>query len=214
MRRFISPITGLVAALVISIGLCDTTARANFVVTTDTVNAAPGSTGFVQVRLATDSGSNTLSGFSFKVTLTGASVRFTGVDSSTTNPYVFGANGSGTLSFDTFPTTVVTVSDDYLAISPTFATLAPNTTYGLARFAFQVDGNAANGLRPITFTVGPVTQFVNANNIPYSSTQVSLVNGGINVQGANPVPVPAGLVLGFIGMGCFGVTRRFWNKKA
>ena len=56
--------------------------------------------------------------------------------------------------------------------------------------------------------------YANAAGIPISL--IELVDD-INFERANPtnpVPAPAGLVLGFIGMGFAGLTRRLWTKKA
>jgi hypothetical protein len=130
------------------------------------VNASPGGAGLVQVTLTNDSAvSQTLSAFSIELAVGGGGTTFTSVDDQTALPYVFGASGTGVLSFNTFPNTTFIASDVFLSL-PGFITLSPGETVGLSRVAFAVDPFAAAGSRSITFVAGASTQFVDGSGNP------------------------------------------------
>jgi hypothetical protein len=165
-------------------------------ISSETVTASPGSTGFVQVLLTNDFGtSQTLSGFSVDLLLSGLGVLFTGIDDQTSPPYVFDGFGTGALTFDPFPNSGFIASD--ISFNPDgFVTLTPGQTVGLGRIAFAVDGTAAAGLRPITFVAGPTTQLVDSLNNPYADSDLSFSSGGIDVQSNNAVvPEPASAIV-------------------
>jgi hypothetical protein len=212
MRLWTRLLPSLAAALA-AVSLTPAGARAGFIVSSQTVTAAPGSTGYVQILLTNDSAtSQTLSGFSVDLALGGSGVRFTGVDDQTTPGYVFNGFGTGTLTFNLFPNAGFIGSD--VSLNPDgFVTLAAGQTYGLARIAFEVDGTAAAGLRAITFTPGPTTQFTDAAGNPYAGSGVALTSGGIDVQAPDvrPVPAPGSAVLLLTGGG-FGLCVA-WRRR-
>ena len=179
---------------------------AMFVVSSQVVNATPGSTGFVEVTLTNNFlDAKTLSGFSLEVDLAPSGVTFTGVDETTsTAPYVFGAEGFGLLSFDLFPNTHFE-ANDLSGSMDGFVTLAAGQTVGLLRAAFSVAGGAADGLREISFVPGVTSEFVDGVNFDsYADTDIQFQNGGINVQGgAAAVPEPTSLSL--FAMSSFGL---------
>lgn len=200
------PSTRQVSLLVIAlstIGTIPATSRAEFIVSAETVTAAPGNTGFVQILLTNAfATSETLSSFSVDIALGGTGGQFTGVDDQTSLAYVFDGFGTGTLTFDTFPNAGFILSDISLNTDG-FVTLSAGQTVGLGRIAYEVDSNAAEGLRPITFITGPTTLFTDAANNVYADSDISLHSGGITVQGsASAVPEPSAVVLFVIGSGC------------
>lgn len=211
MRLSTRQVSLLVVALS-TVGAVPAAVRAEFIVSAETVTVAPGSTGFVQILLMNAfATSETLSSFSVDMALGGTGVQFTGVDDQTNPAYVFDGFGTGTLTFDTFPNAGFILSDVSLNADG-FVTLSAGQTVGLGRIAFEVDNNAAQGLRPITFTRGPTTLFTDAANNVYADSDVSLQSGGINVQGsASAVPEPTTATLLVIGSGCGLFVA--WRKK-
>jgi hypothetical protein len=189
----------LLASLLIGLGsfiVATGSTQAAIIVSSQTVLSAPGDSGYVQILLENDDNtSRTFSGFSLDISLAGAGVQFTGVDDQTSPAYIFGASGSGTLSFDVFPNSSFIASDFSLDQSG-FVTVAPAEMVGLARIAFVVNSTAADGLREITFTIGSTTQFTDDQSEVYADTQFSFLSGGIDVQGdAATVPEPSSVVL-------------------
>lgn len=184
-------------------------ARAALIVSAQTVNVAPGASGFVEVSLTnTFATPQTLSAFSLDIALGGAGVSFTNVSDQTTSPYVFGALGTGVLSFDAFPNTQFIASDISLAPAG-FVTLNPGSTFGLARIGFAVDPGAGSGLRAITFVPGLATQFADDSNTALASTALAFTAGGINVQGAaQPVPEPSSMAIFLVGAASCAAARR------
>jgi hypothetical protein len=210
----LSPIRQLIPLLlaVAVVGGTPCLARAGFTVSSQTVTATPGTIGSVQVLLTNNFGtSQTLSGFSLDIALGGSGVRFTGVDDQTSPAYLFNGAGTGTLTFDPFPNSGFIASDISLSLSG-FVTLAPGQTAGLARIAFEVDSTAVAGLRPITFTPGFTTQFLDGAGTPYADADISLGSGGIDVQRSEiVVPEPSSAVLCLVGTGC-GLLAA-WRKR-
>lgn len=205
----------LVVALA-ALGITPAPVRAALIVSGETVNATPGSTGFVQVVLTNSFATpQTISGFSVEIALGGAGVHFTGVDDQTSPAFVFDGVGTGTLAFDTFPNTGFILSDVVdLNLNPDgFVTVPAGQTVGLGRLAFSVDTTATGGLRPITFTpAGDVTLFTDAANATYAPSTISMTNGAINVQGSvAAIPEPSSALL-WLGGACCGLLAA-WRKR-
>jgi hypothetical protein len=209
-----SPRPTLLALALLVLALVPSLAPAGFIVSSETVTTTPGGTGYVQILLTNDSDTTeTLSAFSVDLVLGGSGVRFTSVDDLTTPGYVFGGTGTGALTFDLFPNTGFIGSD--VSLSPDgYVTLDAGATYGLARIAFEADGTAALGLRPISFVPGATTLFIDGGGNPYAESSISFRSGGVDVQSpvsAVPAPASAGMVL--LGAACslcvaWGKTRR------
>jgi hypothetical protein len=214
MQLSFRPVLLLLFCLSAVIGVASPSARGGVIISSETVFAAPGSSGFVQISLTNDfSTSQTLSAFSIDLSLSGADVVFTGVDALTSSSYVFNGIGLGTLSFDPFPTTSF-IASDVVILPPGFATLAAGQTYGLARIGFDVSGGASAGLRPITFTIGSATEFLDEFGAPYASSDLSFTNGGVNVQGfTTTVPEPASAAIFLINIGCALFASRMVSRR-
>lgn len=196
------------------LGLTSLVAQAAIVVSAETVSAAPGSTGYVEVFLQNSSAvPEELSAFSGDLVLSGSGVRFTGVDDQTTRPYVFGSEGTGVLSFDSFPNTGFIASDISLNAAG-FVSLLPGATYGLARVQFDVASAASGGLRPITFKIGPTTELVNELGVPYAAPNLAFTSGGINVLGpVAAVPEPSSTAIFLIGSGSTILAARKRSRR-
>jgi hypothetical protein len=212
MRTIVRPAVRLLL-LVAPLALAPAPARAEFTISSQSVTATPGSTGFVEILLTNNfATTQTLSGFSVDLSLVSLGVpdvRFTNVDSLTTPAYVFNTTGSGTLTFDVFPNTGFNANDvSFSAFG--FEELAAGATYGLARIHYEVDVTAPAGLRPITFTLGAGTLFSDGGNNPYANADLAFSSGGIDVQAAaSAVPAPPGVVLAAAGgLTLFGYSRR------
>lgn len=194
-----SPRPTLLALALLVLTLMPSLAPAGFIVSSETVTTTPGGAGYVQILLTNDSDTTeTLSAFSVDLVLGGSGVRFTGVDDQTTTGYVFGGTGTGALTFDLFPNTGFIGSDVSLLSPDGYVTLDAGATYGLARIAFEADGTAALGLRPISFVPGATTLFIDGDGNPYADASISFRSGGVDVQApvpAVPVPASAGMVL-------------------
>lgn len=183
--------------------------QAALIVTVETVTAAPGDTGLLEVVISSDI-EQRLSGFSVELALGGSQAQFTNVDSATTDPYVFGAESFGILADPGFPNTGFYFSDISANLDG-FVTLNAGETYGLGRVAFAIDSNAAAGFRPITFVLGATTQFDDDLVNPIAG--ITFVSGGIDVDAtvAQAVPEPATLGLFLVGGSCallLGAVRR------
>lgn len=188
-------------------------AQAAIIISAETVSAAPGSAGFVQILLKNDSTSpQELAGFSVDIGLSGSGVHFTGADDVTSPTYVFAGVGTGTLTFDSFPNTAFIASDVDTDFSG-FVTLAPDATYGLARVSFSVDAGAVAGLRTISFATGPSTQLVDGSFAIIADA--SLQPGGINVleSAAPTVPEPASW-MSFLGAACLLLVRSRRSRRS
>ena len=198
--------------ITLTLGLClglllgESSCRAGFTVTVETVTSAPGTSGFLEVFLTNTSTSDqTLSGFSIDLNLGGSGVVLTSVDNLTTPPYVFGGSGTGVLAFDPFPNSGFILSDIFIA-QPGFTTLAGAQTVGLGRIGFRVLSGAAPGLRPLAIVNGLGTEFADASNNVISD--LTLIADGVVVTGTASVPGPAALLQLATALGMIGEARR------
>ncbi len=184
--------------------------HAGLVVTTTPVSATPGSTGYFDVRLTNDSApARTLAAFSLDLQVS-AGVLITSVDASTSSPYVFGADGTGTLTFDALPASTVNISDLDLSADG-FVTLAAGQTVGLGRVGYQIAANAPTGPVTISFVNGPVTLLLSASGPPYPDSVLTITPGSFEVApdtGAVPEPSSALMLLGGLGLVASVARRR------
>jgi MYXO-CTERM domain-containing protein len=200
--RQLSPLALLLATA--GVGLDPADARAALIVSVGTATVTPGSSGSVQVLL-TNTGPNAadVSGFSLALSLGNAPAQFTGVGSPTTPGYIFGNEGSGSLTFDTFPNRAF-IASDFSFNANGFVTVQPGRTVGLADVGFSTSGLAPFGFLPIRLVPGPTTAVYDANGNPYTAGVV-FANGGVSVT---PEPASAGVFLLAAATGYFVVRRR------
>lgn len=184
--------------------------QAGLVVSTTPVAANPGDAGFFEILLTNDSAPDrTLAAFSLDLEV-GAGVLVTSVDEATTSaPYVFGADGSGQLTFDPLPASAVSISDLDFSLDG-FVTIGAGDTVGLARVGYQIAANAPAGPVSISFVKGPVTLILSAAGPAYPDTIVTTNPGTIDVNpGTGTVPEPStALMVALGGLGLAASVRR------
>jgi hypothetical protein len=182
-------------------------ARADLLMQVSDSTALVGGTGSFEVSLTSTGGSFDVAGFSFELSVLGASgVTFTGVDTSTViNPYIFGTFQSPPpFSFDTFPNTSFTASDVDFAL-PGFTTLNSGDTFALGRVTYQIAANATPGPATVSFLdLGVATSL---SDVTGASIAFTTSNGTIDIR-PNGVPEPSTLLVTAIGMSSAWVFRR------
>jgi hypothetical protein len=201
------------AAAIAVLGAAPGTAQAGFIISSETLETAPGDTGYVQILLKNDSTTALdLTSFSVGISLDGSGVQFTGFDNQTNPSYVFGFSGIGLMTTNSLPSTATVFSDisfDFNTFELVPISVGAGETVGLVRIAFEVDDSAATGLRAITFS-GLTTQITDADSNSYAAESVSFTADGINVQGNGsvvPTPEPTSAVLLVTGLGCLGLFK-------
>jgi hypothetical protein len=178
--------------------------RSELIVDVEMVSADPGDSGFLQVLLTNDSATDRdLSGFSVDLELIGPGVQLISADDQTTPGYLFGASGSGILTFDPFPNAGFLLQDLFLD-APGFTTLGAGQTVGLGRIAFRVAGDAAAGFRPLVILPGPGTEFTDGDSLPIAGLVLS--DGGIMV-GMTAIPEPSTMLMCLGALALVGGTR-------
>ncbi|MDG3005620.1 PEP-CTERM sorting domain-containing protein [Paludisphaera mucosa] len=200
------------APAVLALFLADAPCRAGFVVTTTAVVANQGGTGYFEVLLTNDSAPDrTLSAYSIDIQV-GPGVWMTSVDDATSvAAFVFGSEGTGTLSFDPLPANFVNVSDLSTSLDG-FVTVAANQTVSLGRIGYSVASNAAPGLVPITFVMGPGTMLLSGSGVSYPSSVLSFAPGTFEVVGSGTaVPEPSSVLLSLSGVGLLAAAG--WARR-
>jgi hypothetical protein len=178
--------------------------RSELIVGVETVSADPGESGFLQVLLTNDSATDReLSGFSVDLGLIGPGVQLVTLDDQTAPGYIFGASGSGSLTFDPFPNGGFLLQDLFLD-TPGFTTLGAGQTVGLGRIGFRVAEDASAGFRPLVILPGPGTEFTGGDSLPIAGLILS--DGGIMV-GMTPIPEPSTLAMCLGTLAFVGGTR-------
>jgi hypothetical protein len=192
-------------------------ARADIVLSIQSVSAAAGSTGnALDVTLMNTGQAATaaIGAFSFELIASTNNVTFTGVNISTsTAPYIFdglglfGANiGTGT---GTNPPTVS--ASDLFSVIGSGTVVGAGAKVGLGRVLFDVPAGAPAG--PITLTFDPIATSLSDTTFPVPvGIAATLGTGTITVTGTGPgvpepsVPVLAGLTL------AIGLAARYFKK--
>jgi hypothetical protein len=198
LRNLFTPLTALVAA-----ALWGSTAQANitFSIEPATVFAVPGDTGDsfdVVLTNSLDGSAVTIATFSFEVSVTDPDITLTGANFDTVAAsYIFAGQSldqdtSTPLNSDTGQTLDAGDQSDASGV-----TLDPGESLALGHVTFDVEGNAAPGIFPVTFTGG--SGAVGENRLLDASfNQINidiLTAGSIDV-----VPEPSSLLLMLAGI--------------
>lgn len=184
------------AAGVVACFLIPATARADLIVSVQSVSAAVGSSdNGIDVELTNNGATDlTIAGFSFGISIANSDISFTDANTSTIEPYIF--DGNSLFGPDlTGPTSgqSLSTSDAYSGFN-SGATLDAGATLGLGHVLFDVSPGAASGVFPVDLAVFPTTSLADesGNNIPIDK----LVSGSITITGpTSPVPEPSSMLL-------------------
>jgi hypothetical protein len=184
--RFVSLLVAGVAACLFG----PATARADIVISVQSVTAVAGSSGNgIDVDL-TNSGpsSMTIGGFSFGISIANPAISFTDANTATAVSYIFGGNSLFGPDL-TGPTSGQTLSaSDLFSIPLAGVTLSAGSTVGLGHVLFDVAPGAASGFFPVNLTPFPTTSLSDAfgSDLPVST----LLGGSITIPSA-VVPEPS-----------------------
>ena len=182
--------------------LAPVSARADLLLSVDSVVALAGSSGnSLDVELTNTGSPVTIGGFSFGVVTPGSDISFTDANTSTALTYIFAGNSL----FG--PDLTGPVAGQSLSTSDVFATPGGGTTLGtgatvsLANLLFDVSAGASAGVFPVAFEPFPVTSLSDAsgNNLDIST----LSAGSITIEPtAVPEPSTLALLAGFLILTC------------
>lgn len=168
-------------------------AQASVILTMQTVMATAGSTGnSLQITLTNDDPvfSIDVSGFNFLIHSTSPNINFTSALFNTAFPYIFAGNSfdeDNMLPLNTSSGQSLAASDSADNV-PTFTTVGPGATFGIADILFDIAPNALNGFDAIVFDTDPANTSVSDQN-GMAIQIASFVNGGVITSS---VPEPAG----------------------
>lgn len=208
----------LLAAGVAACLLGPATARANLIVSVQSVTAKAGSSANgLDVEL-TNLGPSALmiAGFSFGISIANSNISFTDADTSTAAPYIFDGNSlfgpdlTGPVSGQSLSTS------DLFSIPLSGVTLNAGTTVGLGHILFDVAPGAGNGSFPVGLALFPTTSLSDefGNDIPIDT----LSSGRITIMpAAAPEPSSITMLLSLVAVlaATVGWRRRagyrYWN---
>jgi hypothetical protein len=186
-----------------------TAARADMIVSVQSVSAFSGSSGNTLDVTLTNSGPGdvTIGGFSFIITAGDAGIDFTMATTGTTlAPYIFAGHSLFGPEIDTSHGQTLAASDAY-DVAQMGATVGAGATVGLGHVFFDVASSEPAGPVSVTFdTEGTSLSDPNGGNIPidrFNDGTITVING----QGP-PVPEPSTFVLGAIGAVLLAWKRR------
>lgn len=196
--RSLRALTLLALAL---LGLSAAPARASLDLTITNSTTSPGGVGSFEVVLSSSGGTFDVSAFSFQLQVASNSgVLFTSVTTNTTTaPYIFGTLQTPPFSFNTFPNTDFIASDSSQT-DPFFASVTPQSSFGLGRVTYSVAPGTAFG--PVTVSIvgttgaNRTTEVLDIDGNPFP---ITTTNGTIAVAGAVPEPASALLVVAGLG---------------
>lgn len=177
------------AVLAIVVLLLSVPAKADIVLTLESVTGAPGSTGTFDVLLSnTGPAAQNIAGFNFELTTADTNVTFTDVTTATTTaPYIFPTSFFGP-DITTFATGQSVEAGD---LDGTFngTDVASGATYGLGNVSFAIAQGAVNGeTAEIDFSADASTSLSdnNTNIVDFTAEP-----GTITVQTSTTVPEPS-----------------------
>jgi hypothetical protein len=183
------------------------------------VTVPPGFAGTLELDLlnpSTNTQSFNVAGFQFELQVPISSgVLFTNATTSTTAaPYIFAGNsiadsffgGSLIVTPPPPPATNDLLGFDTVAISNSYTTLNPGSSFGLGLISFTVDASAASGVVPVSIIPFDINTangtLISDNQIPASSIPFTMSDGTITIQpGTIVVPEPSTLMLTIVGGG-------------
>jgi len=202
----------VLAAGVAACLLGPTTARADLIISVQSVTAAAGSSANgIDVELSNLGPSAvTIGGFSFGISIANLDISFTGANTSTAAAYVFGTDSlfgpilTGPTSGQSLATS------DLFSIPFSGITLDTGTTVGLGHVLFDVSPNAASGSFPVDLALFPTTSLSDesGNDVPIDT----LSSGRITIT-AQAVPEPSSLSMLLSSVGLVAVMVG-WRRRA
>lgn len=194
----------LLAALVL--GSFPLQAEAGVIIEVEHSTATAGGTGSFDLVLLNGGGAVDVSGFSFELSVAaGSGVTFTGVDTNTSAPYLFGTLQQSPFTFNTFPTYDFTASDSVWT-APGYVTLSSPDVVGLEHVSYQVAPGTPAGGVPVSIVIGDNSQLLDANGNPIPFIREN--DDIIVTASVTPVPEPSSLLAGLIGVALVIVARR------
>jgi hypothetical protein len=205
MRRILTfPRLALAAAaLLLSIG----SARADLVISAQTVTAAAGSTGnFLEVDLTnTGPSSVSIGAFSFGLSVASTDITLQSADISTSvNPYIFVGHSLFGPIINTSSGQSLVASDEFNPIG-SGVTVGSGASVGLGRVSFDVSDFPAKSFFDVFVDID-TTSLTGPTGGPVNIT--TLTNGGVKIS--STVPEPSSLALLAIGgLGLIGARRAF-----
>jgi hypothetical protein len=184
------------AALAIAAVLLSVPAKADIILSAESVTGAPGSTRTFDVLLTnTGPSSQNIAAFNFELTTTDTNITFTDVTTSTTTAtYIFPSSFFG--PDITTPTLAGPQTVEAGDVDATFlgTDVASGATYGLGNVSFSISAGATNGeIAEIDVSAYPSTSLSdnNFNNVDFTAE-----SGTITVQTSTvPEPSPGGLMI-------------------
>jgi hypothetical protein len=203
----------VLAAGVTACLLSPTTARADVIVSVQSVTAAAGSSANGIDVLLSNLGPSavTIGGFSFGISIANLDISFTGANTSTAAAaYIFGTDSLFGPDL-TGPTSGQSLStSDLFSIPFAGVTLAAGTIVGLGHVLFDVSPNAASGSFPVDLALFPTTSLSNesGNNVPIDT----LSSGRITIT-PETVPEPSSLSMLLSGV-AFVAVMMGWRRRA
>jgi len=198
------------AVFAIAVILLSIPARADIVLSVESVTGAPGSSGTFDVLLTnTGTSSQNIAVFNFELTTADTNITFTDVTTSTTTaPYIFPSSFFGP-DITTPPINPGTVEAG--DVDATFAgtDVAPGAIYGLGNVSFSISSGATNGeIAQIDFAAFPSTSLADSSGDTVGFTPQS---GAITVQTSSttvPEPSTALPLAGAVLLGAWLIRRR------
>jgi hypothetical protein len=182
-------------------------ARADIVLSVESVTGAPGSTGTFDVLLTnTGTLSQNIAGFDFELTTVDTNIAFTDVTTTTTTAaYIFPSSLFGPDIATLTGGQTVDASD--LDATGNGTDVAPGATLGLGNVSFSISPGALNGdIAEIDFTAYPATSL--SDNVP-NNVSFAPESGFITVQ-TSTVPEPSATLplAGSMLLGAWLIRRR------
>ena len=197
----------LVAAAIVVCVLGPSSAKADLVISVQSVSAVAGSSGNgIDVDLTnTGPSAVTISAFSFGISIANPDISFTDANTSTTAAYIFGANSLFGPDL-TGPTSGQSLfTSDAFDVPLAGFSLSAGSSAGLGHVLFDVAPGAASGLFPVNLSLFPTTSVSDAsgNDIPIGM----LSSGSITITSSAVVPEPSTTVPLAFGVAVLWVVR-------
>jgi hypothetical protein len=179
-------VLALLTLAVLSLGV---PARADIILSVESVTGAPGSSGVFDVLLEnTGPSTQNIAGFGFELSTTDTNITFTDVTINTSAPYIFAGDSLfGPDIITSAPGQTVDASD--FSASTNGTDVGAGGIFALGSVAYTIDPAVLNGeIATIDFTASPFTSLSDSggNNVDFTATP-----GTITVLTTSPVPEPS-----------------------